>query len=83
MKTCRDLSIFISVASVFLGDGGGPSYSSSESSPYGEGVFLGIGTGSVYCKTVALTAAYLACMFILYNKFGVGNCRASPSSRHS
>ncbi len=65
MRTCRDLSIFISVASVYLGDGGGPSDSSSESLPYGGGVFLGIGTGSVYCKTVAITAEYLACMFIL------------------
>jgi hypothetical protein len=83
MLTCKDLSIFILVASVFLGDGGGPSDSSSESLPYGEDVFLGIGTGSVYCVTVALTATYLACMFILYNKFGVGNCHASPSSRHS
>jgi hypothetical protein len=50
---------------------------------YGEDVFLEIGTGSVYFKTVALAAAYLACMSILYNKFGVENCHSSPSSRHS
>ncbi len=45
-KNFNDLSIFISVASVFLGDGGGQSESSSES-PYGENVFLGICTGCV------------------------------------
>jgi hypothetical protein len=58
------LSIFISVAPVLLGYGGGPSESSSELL-YGEDVFLEIGTGSVYFKTVALAAAYLACMSIL------------------
>jgi hypothetical protein len=47
IKICKDLSIFISVASVLLDDGGGPSESSSESL-YGEDVFLEIGTGSVY-----------------------------------
>ncbi len=47
-----------------------------------EDMFFRIGTSSVYCVTVALTTAYLACMFILYNKFGVGIPRASPSSRH-
>ncbi len=72
MKTCRDLSIFVSVTSIFSGDGGGPSDSSSKSLPYGQGVYLGIGTGSVYCKTVALTAAYLAYMFILYNNKPIG-----------
>jgi hypothetical protein len=65
-----------------LGDGGGPSESSSELL-YGEDIFLEIGTGSVYCKTVALAAANLACMSILYNSFGIGNYHASPSSRHS
>ncbi len=63
----KDLQRFVyfhSVATVLLGDGGGPSESSSES-PYGEDVFLEIGTGSVHCKTVALAAANLACMSIL------------------
>jgi hypothetical protein len=78
MKICKDLSIFISVASVLLGDGGGPLESSSEL-PYGEDVFLEIGTGSVYSKTVALAAANLACMSILCINFGIGNCHASPS----
>jgi hypothetical protein len=65
-----------------LGDGDGPSESSSELL-YGEDVFLKIGTESVYCKTVALAAANLACMSILYNNLGIENCHASPSSRHS
>ena len=81
----KDLQLFvyfISVASVFLGDGGGPSESSSEL-PYAENAFLGIGTGHVYCVTVALAAAYLVCMFILYDKFGVGNQHAPSSLRHS
>jgi hypothetical protein len=65
-KICKDLSIFISVASVLLGDGGGPSESSSELL-YGEDVFLEIGTESVYFITVAQATAYLACMTILYN----------------
>jgi hypothetical protein len=55
------LSIFISVASVLFSDGGEPLESSSELL-CGEDVFLEIGTGSVYCKTVALVAANLACM---------------------
>jgi hypothetical protein len=65
-----------------LGDGGEPSESSSKKL-YCEDVFLEIGTGSVYSKTVALTAAYLACMSIFNINFGVGNCHASPSSRDS
>jgi hypothetical protein len=64
------LYIFISVASVLLGDGGEPSESSSELL-YCEDHFLEIGSGSVYFKTVALAAAYLACMSILNNKFGL------------
>jgi hypothetical protein len=80
-KVCRDLSVIISVASVCLGDGGPPSDSSKL--PYGIDVFLGIATGSVYFLTVALTAAYLSCMFIVYAEFEVQIICASPSSRHS
>jgi hypothetical protein len=81
-KICKDLPIFISVISVLFSDGGEQSESSSELL-YGENVFLEIGTESVHCKAVALAASYLAYMSIFYNNFGIKNCRASPSSRHS
>jgi hypothetical protein len=64
-----------------LGDGGPPSDSSEL--PNGIDDFLEITTGSIYFLTVALTTAYLSCMFIVYAKFEVQVYCASPSSIHS
>ncbi len=65
-KVLQRFVYFFSVTSVLLGDGGGPSDSSSKF-PYGENVFLGIATDSVYFLTVALTltAAYLLHFYLI------------------